>query len=182
MLTLLLLACAAHSPRGASAPAATAAGFRYDAASGRCLDAEGREGRNTVAIEQVRATRDAQCADLRGVQLLPPSTGDLEGMLAVLADDVTLYPDSGGKLPGAARRPIHGSDAVARLIAGGRGRLVPAERTILPATINGQPGFVIYVSGRPLFASIFEIRDHRIQAIYGVGNPDKLQHIPGVTA
>ena len=79
MLTLLLLACAAHSPRGASAPAATAAGFRYDAASGRCLDAEGREGRNTVAIEEVRATRDAQCADLRGVQLLTPSTGDLEG-------------------------------------------------------------------------------------------------------
>jgi len=44
--------------------------------------------------------------------------------------------------------------------------------------INGQPGFIVYVSGRPLAALILDIRDGRIHTIYAVGNPDKLQTLP----
>jgi RNA polymerase sigma-70 factor (ECF subfamily) len=57
-------------------------------------------------------------------------------------------------------------------------RLVPQEIVVRPTEINGQPGFVAYVSGRPLSALIFDIRDGRIQTIYAIGNPDKLQSLP----
>jgi RNA polymerase sigma-70 factor (ECF subfamily) len=58
------------------------------------------------------------------------------------------------------------------------GRVVPAETTVRPAQINGQPGFIAYVSGRPLSALIFDIRGGRIHTIYAIGNPDKLRTLP----
>jgi RNA polymerase sigma-70 factor (ECF subfamily) len=104
--------------------------------------------------------------------------GDMEGLLAVLAEDITLWADGGGKVPGAALKPVHGATSVARLALGVMSRFVPAETTVRPAMINGQPGFIAYLSGRPLSALIFDIRDGRIQAIYAIGNPDKLQTLP----
>jgi RNA polymerase sigma-70 factor (ECF subfamily) len=106
--------------------------------------------------------------------------GDMEGMLAVLAEDITLWADGGGKVPGAALQPIHGADAVARFIIGRTTQFATAERTTRPAQINGQPGFVVYASGRPLTALIFHVRDGRIRAIYAVGNPDKLRNVAEV--
>jgi RNA polymerase sigma-70 factor (ECF subfamily) len=101
--------------------------------------------------------------------------GDIDGLLAVLAEDITLWADGGGKVRGAALKPLRGSAAVARFVVGVIRRFVPAERTMRQAQINGQPGFVIYVSGRPLAALAFEIRTDRIHSIYAIGNPDKLQ-------
>ena len=66
--------------------------------------------------------------------------GDLQGLIALLADDITLYSDGGGKVA-AALRPIHGADRVARFIQG-------AVRTRV-CGINGQPGIVSYIDGRP---------------------------------
>ena len=57
--------------------------------------------------------------------------GEIDGMVAVLAEDITLWADGGGKIKGAALRPIHGADAVARFVAGVLQRFVPAER-IMP--------------------------------------------------
>jgi RNA polymerase sigma-70 factor (ECF subfamily) len=102
------------------------------------------------------------------------SAGDIDGMLAVLAEDITLWADGGGKIKGAALRPIHGADSVARFVAGVLQRFVPAERSMRPAQINGEPGFIVYASGRPLAAMIFHIQDGRIRSIYALGNPDKL--------
>jgi RNA polymerase sigma-70 factor (ECF subfamily) len=107
--------------------------------------------------------------------------GDLEGMLAVIAEDITLWADGGGKVPGAALRPIHGADAVARFIAGRTERTASPGRTTRPMQINGQPGFVVYASGRPMTAMIFHVRDGRIRTIYAVGNPDKLRNVAEVT-
>jgi len=103
--------------------------------------------------------------------------GDLDGMLGVLAGDITLWADGGGKVPGAALRPIHGADAVARFIIDRTERSASPGRTTRPVQINGQPGFVIYMSGRPLTALIFHVRDGRIRTIYAVGNPDKLRNV-----
>ena len=107
--------------------------------------------------------------------------GDMDGLLAVLAEDITLWADGGGKVPGAALRPVRGARSVARFALGLMGRVVPATTTIRPAEINGQLGFIAYVSGRPLAALVFEIRDGRIHAIHAVGNPDKLQRLPPST-
>jgi RNA polymerase sigma-70 factor (ECF subfamily) len=107
--------------------------------------------------------------------------GDLDGMLAVLADDITLWADGGGKVPGAALRPIHGADTVARFIIDRTERSASPGRTTRPVQINGQPGFVIYMSGRPLTALIFHVRDGRIRTLYAVGNPDKLRNVAELT-
>lgn len=105
------------------------------------------------------------------------SAGDMEGLLAVLAEDITLWADGGGKAKGAALRPIHGADAVARFSAGVIRHFVPAERVLRPTRVNGEPGFIVYASGKPLAAMILHIRDGRIQTIYAIANPDKLRKV-----
>ena len=104
--------------------------------------------------------------------------GDMDGLLAVLAEDITLWADGGGKVKGAALRPIHGADSVARFVTGVVQRFVSAERTIRQTRINGDPGFIVYVSGRPLAAMILHVHDERIHTIYAIANPDKLQTVP----
>jgi RNA polymerase sigma-70 factor (ECF subfamily) len=101
--------------------------------------------------------------------------GDLDGLLTLLAEDITLWADGGGKARGAALKPLRGATPVARFILGIRRNVVPAGTSLRPTRINGQPGFIAYLSGRPLSALIFDIRDGRIHTIYVVGNPDKLQ-------
>ena len=100
--------------------------------------------------------------------------GDIDGLVGVLAEDITLWADGGGKVPGAALRPIHGADSVARFVAqrarGGKERGGSVRLT----RINGQPGFIVYVSGKPQAALILGIRDGRIHDIYAIANPDKL--------
>ena len=73
-----------------------------------------------------------------------------------------------------ALEPIHGLESVARFVFGRARSFASPERTMRPGQINGQPGFIVYVSGRPLAAMILHIRDGRIRTIYAVGNPDKL--------
>ena len=104
--------------------------------------------------------------------------GDMEGLVALLAEDITIWGDGGGKVPGAALKPVRGAASVARFALGVMERFVPKETVVRPTEINGQPGFVAYVSGRPLSALIFDIRDGRIQTIYAVGNPDQLRSLP----
>jgi RNA polymerase sigma-70 factor (ECF subfamily) len=104
--------------------------------------------------------------------------GDMDGLLALLAEDITLWADGGGKAPGAALKPVRGATPVARFVLGVMRRFVPAETTVRPVEINGQPGFIAYVSGRALSALIFDLRDGRIHNIYVIANPDKLQALP----
>jgi RNA polymerase sigma-70 factor, ECF subfamily len=104
--------------------------------------------------------------------------GDMDGLLAMLAEDITLWADGGGKVPGAALKPVHGAAPVARFVLGIMRRFVPSGTTVRPAELNGQPGFIAYVSGKPLSALIFDIREGRIRTIYAIGNPGKLQTLP----
>jgi RNA polymerase sigma-70 factor (ECF subfamily) len=53
-------------------------------------------------------------------------------------------------------------------------RFASADRTMRPAVINGEPGFIVYVSGTPIAAVIFHVSGGRIRTIYSVANPDKL--------
>jgi RNA polymerase sigma-70 factor, ECF subfamily len=100
--------------------------------------------------------------------------GDIDGLVGVLAEDITLWGDGGGKVPGAALRPIHGAPSVAKfVIQRARGGASP-ENTLRPTRINGQPGFVIYRNGRPFAALILDVREERIHNIYAIANPDKL--------
>jgi RNA polymerase sigma-70 factor, ECF subfamily len=105
--------------------------------------------------------------------------GDLNGLLAILAEDITLYGDGGGKAQ-AAQRPIHGAAAVAGGALAFARRLAPAGVTLRQAVINGQPGIIAYVSGKTYSALIFDIRDGRIRTLYAISNPDKLGRLPAL--
>lgn len=106
------------------------------------------------------------------------TTGDLEGLLALLAPDVAWTADSGGKAR-AIRRPVIGARKVAGVIAG----LVRAAPRHLPdvrfelESFNGAPAVVIY-SGDDLHGLfVLDIVDGKIADFYAVANPDKLAGI-----
>jgi RNA polymerase sigma-70 factor (TIGR02957 family) len=106
--------------------------------------------------------------------------GDIDGLLEVLAPDVTLTTDGGGRVR-AALRPIRGAAKVARALAGFAGRpyegLTLSEMTMEQAEINGEPGALIMVGGRVIAAGTFTVADGRIAAIQVVANPEKLDAI-----
>jgi RNA polymerase sigma-70 factor (ECF subfamily) len=148
-----------------------------DKSEANCRQLLSRAKKHVVADEARFDVDREQAARLAQQFTEAASAGDMDGMLALLAEDITLWADGGGKVPGAALQPIHGADAVARFIAGRAGRFAPSERSTRLAEINGQPGMLVYVSGRPLTALIFHVRDGRIRALYAVGNPDKLRSV-----
>jgi RNA polymerase sigma-70 factor (TIGR02957 family) len=103
--------------------------------------------------------------------------GDLEGLEALLADDVVLHGDGGGKVPALARA-VHGRRRVARtLVAWGRqGARMKAR--FAPADVNGQPGARMLGSdGSVLGVMGLDILDGRIQGVRSIVNPDKLGHV-----
>jgi RNA polymerase sigma-70 factor (ECF subfamily) len=103
--------------------------------------------------------------------LLAARTGDLQGLMDVLAPDVVLLNDGGGKIQ-AARRPVVTADKVARLLVGLRAGL--GELTYSPAVVNGRPGGFIYLDGALDSVVTVEIEGDRVSGIYLVRNPDKL--------
>jgi RNA polymerase sigma-70 factor (ECF subfamily) len=104
--------------------------------------------------------------------------GDLDGLVAILAEDITLWADGGGKVKGASLEPVTGATQVAKRAMGFARRLVPTGVAVRPAEINGQPGIIASVSGKPVSALVFEIRDGLIRTMYAIGNPDKLAALP----
>ena len=146
-----------------------------DKSEANCRQLLSRAKRHVGADEARFDADPAQAERLMQRFTQAAGAGDVDGMLAVLAEDITLWADGGGKVRGAALRPIRGAESVARFVTGVIQRFVPVERTMRPARINGEPGFIVYASGRPLAAMILHIRGGRIGAIYAIGNPDKLR-------
>jgi RNA polymerase sigma-70 factor (ECF subfamily) len=103
-------------------------------------------------------------------------TGNMERLLSVLSEDVVLYGDGGGK-GFAPPQPVRGASNVARGAEIFR-KLV--SRGLLPriAEINGEPGIVTYLNGKPHSVITIRERNDRIQALYLVTNPEKLAHLP----
>ena len=101
--------------------------------------------------------------------------GDLTGLMAVLADDVVEYSDGGGKVS-AATRPIHGADRVARFTLGIL-KKAPPNMTQQFGMVNGEPAIIAFIENEPIVVMVFEIGNGRIQNIYTINNPDKLQRI-----
>jgi RNA polymerase sigma-70 factor (ECF subfamily) len=100
------------------------------------------------------------------------TSGDLDGLLGMLADDIVFTADSGGKVR-AALKPIQGRDKVSRGALGGM-RWLPAGLQTRMATINGQPALVGELNGQPYGVVLLDIAGERIQHIYMLLNPDKL--------
>ncbi|MCX5577731.1 sigma-70 family RNA polymerase sigma factor [Kaistia terrae] len=106
-------------------------------------------------------------------------TGDVTALRALLADDVVLHSDGGGKVF-AFLRPIVGMDHVLRMYGGLYRKLGPDwTQFIRPAWIDGLPGYVSRERGAILQTTAFAIEGRKITAIYMMRNPDKLTHVDG---
>jgi RNA polymerase sigma-70 factor (ECF subfamily) len=103
--------------------------------------------------------------------------GDVEGLRELLAADVQLVGDSGGKAPALARSII-GAEKAARVLASIFSRLVRIDVTFEPHEVNGQPGAIFRDrDGKVLNAIALDVLDGQIQTIRAVSNPDKLRHL-----
>src|SRR4051794_8403042 len=139
------------------------------AAGGRARDIVPRLARRAEGEELARRFFEAAAG------------GDLDALLGMLAPDVVLHGDGGGKAQ-AIGKPAVGQQQVLRLMAGifRRGRLLGA--TLRLAWVNGQPGAVTYdAEGRVVNVFELDIADGRVQTIRSVVNPDKLGHLGPVS-
>jgi RNA polymerase sigma-70 factor (ECF subfamily) len=99
------------------------------------------------------------------------------GLGAILAADVSVHADGGGKRP-ASRDPIFGFDEMRKLLAF-LAKQFQAHQSKLVCTrfINGLPGFVTLEADGELQTTTLDIENGKITAIYVVRNPDKLRHL-----
>ncbi|MCZ0979572.1 RNA polymerase sigma-70 factor [Streptomyces diastatochromogenes] len=103
--------------------------------------------------------------------------GDVGGLQALLAADVQLVGDGGGKAPNFART-IVGAEKVARLLGTVFPTLVEIDVTCEPREVNGQPGALFRDrDGKVLQIFALDVLDGRIQTVRAVLNPDKLAHL-----
>src|SRR5579864_1743303 len=127
--------------------------------------------------------RSAELADRKGREELAArffdalTEGDVDGLRELLAADVQLVGDGGGKAPALARSII-GADKVARVLASFFPWLVRIDVTLEPREVNGQPGAIFRDrDGKVLSTLSLDVLDGQIQTIRSVINPDKLGHL-----
>jgi RNA polymerase sigma-70 factor, ECF subfamily len=133
-----------------------------------------RRARSHLSQQRRRFQPSRQAhVDLTRRLLAAASGGDLDGLQALLCDDVTVLTDGGGRVR-AALRPVMGRSAVARflLAVSPNGPAAPRMRMV---EVNGTPALVITDRGRLTHVGLVQGRGARAWRIYVVANPDKLQ-------
>lgn len=130
-----------------------------------------REGRPRYDVPSARG------AEIAHAFYVASRAGDLTTLRQILAEDVVLYSDGGGKRP-AATKPVRGLSRVERFFVGlARKDAFQPARYYEPATIDGLPGFITLASDNQPQTTAVALRDGRIVAIFQVRNPDKLQRL-----
>lgn len=103
-------------------------------------------------------------------------TGDLEGLMSLLAEDVTAWSDGGGKVSAAVQHPVQGRDTVARGIIGLLSH-APEGTTFQVIEANGLPALLMRINGQIFSVLTLEVEGNFIRAVRNVANPDKLAHL-----
>ena len=115
-------------------------------------------------------------ADMVGRFMEACLAGDMNGLMSLLAEDVTSWSDGGGKVSGAARYPVQGRDKVARSIIGLLSH-VPEGTTVEVIEANGFPALLVRVTGQVVSVLMLEVAGDVIHAVRAVANPDKLANL-----
>jgi len=101
--------------------------------------------------------------------------GQVDALTTMLAQDAVLWADGVGR-PGAATRPVIGSDAIARFVQGAQRYLLEKYRASIEQ-VNGEAALVIRIDGKAFLVLLIEVAEGRIQTIRAIGNPEKLTHL-----
>ena len=152
-----------------------AATIRRDPAACRQLAARARthirEARPRFQVEKQRGIELAQAF------FTASRSGDMKALGAMLAADVSVHADGGGKRS-AATQPVFGFEAVIKLHENLAARFrTDGSKLVHAGFVNGLPGFITLEADGELQTTALEIRDEKIVAIYVVRNPDKLRHL-----
>jgi RNA polymerase sigma-70 factor (ECF subfamily) len=107
-------------------------------------------------------------------------TGDLEALTQTLTEDVTLWPDGGGKVP-ASPRPLVGRKRVIRLLLRGFRKLL-LDLNIEMVEINGALSLLLWAEDKVICVVNFAGDGTHIGEIRSVWNPEKLQHLQDLSS
>jgi RNA polymerase sigma-70 factor (ECF subfamily) len=123
---------------------------------------------------------DAKHAQLLSAFIAATQAGDINALTQLLASDVRVVTDGGGKVR-AALEVIDGADRTARFLVGARRKRPDTwwreDFTLRFATINGLPGVIVDAPEGTVQTTAIEIEGDVIRALYVVRNPDKLRHL-----
>lgn len=119
---------------------------------------------------------DARHAQLMSTFITASRSGDLDALVRLLASDVRVVTDGGGKVA-AALNVLEGADRAARFLIGAARKGWREDFRLRFATINGLPGAIVDGPDGPAQTAAFEIEGDLIRALYVVRNPDKLRHL-----
>ena len=122
----------------------------------------------------------AECRNLTERFLAAASGGDLEGLLSLLAPDVRLVGDGGGKTK-APLRVIESADKVGRFLFAVSQEPIP-DADFRFVELNGAPALLVLSGGKPDSVLQMEVLDGRIQCVYVIRNPDKLLAVASLGA
>ena len=132
-----------------------------------------RTARPRFAVDATEADRIARAF------FVAARDGDTAQLAGLLAEDVEIHADGGGKVL-AFRNVVRGVENALRLFAGLRRKHAPVPTLIRTAMIDGLPGYISIDGAGLLQTTALEMHESRITAVYIVRNPDKLGHIPPV--
>jgi RNA polymerase sigma-70 factor, ECF subfamily len=134
--------------------------------------------RRRVAEDRPRFSASrAQREALAGRFFAALSAGDVDGLMALVAPDVVVQGDGGGKAPQWSK-PIAGPDRVAKLLAGLGHQIGELKLRLERREVNGQPGVIVRTPENEIVnVLVIEIYDDRVLAIRSVINPEKLRHL-----
>jgi RNA polymerase sigma-70 factor (ECF subfamily) len=130
--------------------------------------------RNHVQARRPRFERPAEVEEITARFFAATASGELQPLLDLLAPDVVLLSDGGGKKQ-AALRPLHGPDNVARWLLAVNAKTTVSDVRWVVA--NGNVAIALYVDGELDSLGTLEATDGLITQIYLVRNPDKLTGI-----
>jgi RNA polymerase sigma-70 factor (ECF subfamily) len=152
-----------------------AASIQRDPAACRQLAARARthirEARPRFQVDKRRGL------ELAGAFFAASRSGDMKTLGAMLAADVSVHADGGGKRP-AAMQPIFGFDAVMKVHENLAALFrKDGSKLIRTGFVNGLPGFITLEADGEIQTTALEIEDGKVAAIYVMRNPDKLRHL-----
>ncbi len=148
-------------------------------------------GRNEAACRQLFRRAKKHLAESQHHYYAPPELhkrllasflqavqdGDQTVLMEILAEDVNLVADGGGKVPGAATFPVIGNRAVALFSLGTKGRFLPSVYQIEFSEVNRQPAIIVRAEDRALLVLTIEVEERKVKTVRVMANPDKLAHL-----